>query len=78
MTEDDWKDIVRTNPMGNWLVLEYVCARMSDAKKDGSIINITSISTDLNRENLPSALAYATTKSAVNGLTQAFLFYFSL
>jgi NAD(P)-dependent dehydrogenase (short-subunit alcohol dehydrogenase family) len=68
LKEDEWNDIIRTNLTGTWLVSKYVCRLMRDARQGGSIINISSI-TGLNRGQLPGALAYAASKSAVNTMT---------
>ncbi|KAI8562535.1 hypothetical protein RHMOL_Rhmol03G0043300 [Rhododendron molle] len=69
LSEDEWNSTVKTNLTGTWLVSKYVCSRMRDAKKGGSVINISSIG-GLNRGHLPGSLAYSSSKAAVNLLTK--------
>lgn len=69
LTEEEWNDSFRTNLTGSWLVSKYVCIRMRDANRGGSIINIGSIA-GLNRGQLPGSLAYAASKSALNTMTK--------
>ncbi|KAF7149012.1 hypothetical protein RHSIM_Rhsim03G0036100 [Rhododendron simsii] len=69
LSEDEWNSTVKTNLTGTWLVSKYVCSRMRDAKKGGSVINISSIG-GLNRGHLPGSLAYSCSKAAVNLLTK--------
>lgn len=76
LTEDEWNDIIRTNLTGTWLVSKYVCRRMRDAQQGGSIINISSIA-GLERGQLPGALVYSASKTAVNTMTKV-IFYHTL
>ncbi|KAK9055482.1 hypothetical protein SSX86_026565 [Deinandra increscens subsp. villosa] len=69
LTEEEWDSTMKTNLTGTWLVSKYMCIRMRDAKRGGSIINIGSIS-GLDRGQLPGGLGYATTKAGVNTLTK--------
>ncbi|XP_058205355.1 uncharacterized protein LOC131319213 isoform X2 [Rhododendron vialii] len=69
LSEDEWNSTVKTNLTGTWLVSKYVCSRMRDAKKGGSVINISSIG-GLNRGHLPGSLAYSSSKVAVNLMTK--------
>ncbi|KAG8372144.1 hypothetical protein BUALT_Bualt12G0035800 [Buddleja alternifolia] len=69
LSEDEWNDIIKTNLTGTWLVSKYVCTRMRDAQKGGSVINISSIA-GLNRGQLPGSLVYAASKAAVNTITK--------
>ncbi|XP_047939697.1 3-oxoacyl-[acyl-carrier-protein] reductase FabG-like [Salvia hispanica] len=69
LSEDEWNDLIRTNLTGTWLVSKYVCRRMRDGGRGGSVINISSIS-GLERGQLPGGLAYAASKSAVNSMTR--------
>lgn len=69
LTEDEWHDLIRTNLTGTWLVSKYVCRRMRDDGRGGSVINISSIA-GLDRGQLPGGLAYAASKSAVNSITK--------
>ncbi|XP_073151330.1 uncharacterized protein [Henckelia pumila] len=68
LSEDEWENTIKTNLTGTWLVSKHVCTLMRDAKKGGSVINISSIA-GLNRGQLPGCLAYASSKTAVNALT---------
>ncbi|KAL0543931.1 hypothetical protein IC582_019036 [Cucumis melo] len=58
-----------TNLKGQWLVSKYVCILMNKANRGGSIINISSIS-GLDRALQRGALAYITSKAALNTLTK--------
>ncbi|KZV22476.1 carbonyl reductase [Dorcoceras hygrometricum] len=69
LTEDEWHNTFKTNLTGTWLVTKYVCALMCNAKKGGSVVNISSIA-GLNRGLVPGSLAYASSKTAVNALTK--------
>lgn len=68
LSEDEWDNTIKTNLTGTWLVSKYVCTLMCNAKKGGSVINISSIA-GLNRGMLPGCLAYASSKTAVKALT---------
>ncbi|XP_073156296.1 uncharacterized protein [Henckelia pumila] len=68
LSEDEWNKTIKTNLTGTWLVSKYVCTLMRDAKKGGSVINISSIA-GLNRGQLPGSLAYSSSKTAVHALT---------
>ncbi|KAK1412959.1 hypothetical protein QVD17_34596 [Tagetes erecta] len=67
--EKDWEYIYRTNLTGSWLVAKHVGLRMRKAKQGGSVINISSIA-GTNRVYLPGGVAYASSKAAVNTMTQ--------
>ncbi|KAK9061132.1 hypothetical protein SSX86_018312 [Deinandra increscens subsp. villosa] len=67
--EKDWEYIYRTNLTGSWLVAKHVGLRMRKAKRGGSVINISSIA-GTNRVYLPGGVAYASSKAAVNTMTQ--------
>lgn len=67
--ESDWNYIYRTNLTGSWLLAKHVCLRMRNAKKGGSVINISSIA-GTNRVFLPGGVAYASSKAAVNTMTK--------
>ncbi|RDY06442.1 fabG, partial [Mucuna pruriens] len=69
LTEEEWDQALRTNLTGTWLVSKYVCKRMRDAQKKGSIINISSIA-GVDRGQLPGGAAYASSKAGVNMLTK--------
>ena len=69
LSEEEWDQVVNTNLKGTWLVSKYVCIRMRDAERGGSIINISSIA-GLNRGQLPGGVAYASSKAGVNTLTK--------
>ncbi|XP_058208373.1 uncharacterized protein LOC131321401 [Rhododendron vialii] len=68
-SEEEWNSIFKINLTGTWLVSKYVCSQMCDAKKGGSVINISSIG-GLNRGLLPVSYAYCSSKAAVNTLTK--------
>ncbi|KAJ4823754.1 hypothetical protein Tsubulata_046458 [Turnera subulata] len=69
LSEEEWNQVMRTNLRGSWLVAKHVCMHMRDAKRGGSVINISSVD-GLNRGHLPGAIAYAASKSAVNTMTK--------
>ncbi|KAE9619754.1 hypothetical protein Lal_00038191 [Lupinus albus] len=69
LSEEEWNQVFKTNLTGTWLVSKYVCIRMRDAQRKGTIINISSVA-GLNRGNLPGGAAYASSKSGVNTLTK--------
>ncbi|XP_076913776.1 uncharacterized protein LOC143572513 [Bidens hawaiensis] len=68
LSEKGWDKTFGTNLKGSWLVSKYVGLKMV-ASKRGSIINISSTA-GLNRGHLPGALAYASSKSALNTMTK--------
>lgn len=72
LSEDEWNDIIKTNLKGTWLVTKYVCIRMRDAQKGGSVINVSSTA-GLNRGQLPGSLIYAASKAAVNTMTKVII-----
>ncbi|MED6204192.1 hypothetical protein PIB30_006948 [Stylosanthes scabra] len=69
LSEEEWDHVLRTNLTGSWLVAKYVCKRMCDAKRKGSVINISSTS-GLNRGHLPGAAGYASSKAGLITLTK--------
>ncbi|KAG6638537.1 hypothetical protein CIPAW_10G041800 [Carya illinoinensis] len=69
LSEEEWDQVFKTNLKGTWLVSKYVCTRMLDAERGGSIINISSIA-GLDRGQLPGGVAYASSKAGVNTLTK--------
>ncbi|KAJ9544059.1 hypothetical protein OSB04_023766 [Centaurea solstitialis] len=69
LSEEDWDRTFRTNVTGSWLVSKYVGLQMVASNQGGSIINISSTA-GLNRGHLPGALAYASSKSALNTMTK--------
>ncbi|KAK4363858.1 hypothetical protein RND71_015216 [Anisodus tanguticus] len=70
LSEEEWEHTFTTNLKGAWLVSKYVCRRMHDAKQGrGSVINNSSI-TGLNRVLVPGGLAYASSKIALDKLTE--------
>ncbi|XP_012574985.1 uncharacterized protein [Cicer arietinum] len=68
-SQKEWDDVFKTNLTGCWLVSKYVCKRMCDAQRKGSVINISSTA-GLNRGQLSGAVAYASSKAGVNMLTK--------
>ncbi|KAL0668873.1 hypothetical protein Bca4012_031577 [Brassica carinata] len=69
LTEDEWNTVLRTNLTGPWLVSKYVCSLMRDAKRGGSVINVSSIA-GLHRGLLPGGVAYACSKGGVDTMTR--------
>ncbi|XP_051135630.1 uncharacterized protein LOC127254530 [Andrographis paniculata] len=69
LSEKEWDEIVGTNMTGTWLVSKYVCMRMREAQRGGSIINISSIAS-VERGLLPGGLAYVSSKGSVNSITK--------
>ncbi|GAB4851774.1 hypothetical protein Ancab_031174 [Ancistrocladus abbreviatus] len=68
LSEEEWDAVHKTNTRGMWLVSKHVCLLMRKAKLQGSVINISSVG-GLNTTILPGAVAYNTSKAAVNSLT---------
>ncbi|XP_023743583.1 uncharacterized protein LOC111891748 [Lactuca sativa] len=69
LSEEEWNTTFRTNVTGSWLVSKYVGLQMVANNQGGSIINISSTA-GLTRGHLPGALAYASSKSALNTMTK--------
>ncbi|PON45377.1 Short-chain dehydrogenase/reductase [Parasponia andersonii] len=69
LSEDEWSNVMKTNLTGTWLVSKYICIRMRDGGRGGSVINISSIA-GLSRGQLPGATAYASSKAGLNSLTR--------
>ncbi|XP_024032117.1 uncharacterized protein LOC21397809 isoform X1 [Morus notabilis] len=69
LSEEEWNRVLRTNLTGTWLVSKFVCKRMRDAGRGGSVINISSIA-GVNRGHLPGGAAYASSKAGLNTLTK--------
>ncbi|MFS8001494.1 putative 3-oxoacyl-[acyl-carrier-protein] reductase [Helianthus anomalus] len=69
LKEEDWDRTFGTNVKGSWLVSKYVCQQMLASNQEGSIINISSIA-GLNRLLPHGAVAYASSKSALNTMTK--------
>ncbi|CAL0299303.1 unnamed protein product [Lupinus luteus] len=69
LSEEEWNEVFKTSLTGIGLVSKYVCIRMRDAQRKGTIINISS-NAGLNQGHLPGGSAYASSKSGVNTLTK--------
>lgn len=69
LKEDEWNTVVTTNLRGTWLVSKAVGKRMCEAKRGGSIINISSIG-GLWRGEVPGGLAYSASKAGINAMTK--------
>lgn len=69
ITEEEFNTTLRTNLTGSWLVSKSVCRRMRDANIQGSVINISSVA-GLNRVQFTGAVAYVTSKAAMDQLTR--------
>lgn len=70
LSEEEWNNVVKTNLTGTWLVSKYFCTHLRDAEREGSIINISSVS-GLNRGLKAGAVAYISSKTGLNALTKA-------
>lgn len=66
VTEDDWESIMATNAKGVYLAC-HVIGRHMVAGAGGSIINISSVSSD---PALSGVFVYSASKAAVNNMTQ--------
>uniref|UniRef100_D5ACM9 3-oxoacyl-[acyl-carrier-protein] reductase n=1 Tax=Picea sitchensis TaxID=3332 RepID=D5ACM9_PICSI len=69
LKEDEWNKVITTNLRGTWLVSKAVGKRMREAKRGGSIINISSIG-GLPRGELPGGIAYSASKAGINAMTK--------
>ncbi|KAK4346094.1 hypothetical protein RND71_036270 [Anisodus tanguticus] len=69
LSEEEWKNTLRTNLTGSWLVSKYIGRQMKAAKRGGSIINISSIS-GLNRALMRGGIAYSSSKAAMDSMTK--------
>ncbi|KAL3637128.1 hypothetical protein CASFOL_019427 [Castilleja foliolosa] len=69
LTEDEWENTVRTNMRGTWLVSKYICNFMREARRGGSVINISSIA-GLGRGQPTGGLIYVASKIAVDSMTK--------
>lgn len=67
-TDEDWSFVVDTNLKGAWIVAQEVARRMVQAKRPGSIINITSI---IGSRVTHLLSPYAAAKAGLKQLTQA-------
>ncbi|KAL3637126.1 hypothetical protein CASFOL_019425 [Castilleja foliolosa] len=70
LTEDEWNNTVRTNMRGTWLVSKFTCNLMREARRGGSVINISSIG-GLNRVQYPGGFVYDASKIAINSMTKS-------
>lgn len=69
LKEDEWNKVITTNLRGTWLVSKAVGKRMREAKRGGSIINISSIG-GLSRGEVPGGIAYSASKAGINAMTK--------
>ncbi|KAK2651849.1 hypothetical protein Ddye_011705 [Dipteronia dyeriana] len=69
LSEEEWNIVMKTNLTGAWLVSKYVCVRMRNANIGGSVINISSAA-GVHRGLLPGAVAYTSSKTALNTITE--------
>ncbi|XP_051138793.1 uncharacterized protein LOC127256699 [Andrographis paniculata] len=69
LSQDEWDKIIRTNLTGTWLVSNYVCQHMREARQGGCVINIATLG-GLNRVIFPGGDAYAASKTGVNTITK--------
>ncbi|KAL9295077.1 putative 3-oxoacyl-[acyl-carrier-protein] reductase [Arabidopsis thaliana] len=68
LSEDEWDNVFNTNLKGPWLVAKYVCVLMRDAKRGGSVINISSVAGV--RSIVPGGLAYSCSKGGVDTMSR--------
>ena len=67
LTDDQWTRLVDTNLRGAWLCSQIVCRRVTEAKRQASIVNIGSIQA---AKVLPGRTHYAPTKLGMEALTR--------
>jgi NAD(P)-dependent dehydrogenase (short-subunit alcohol dehydrogenase family) len=67
LSDDQWTRLVDTNLRGAWLCSQIFCARVVDAKRPASIVNIGSIQA---AKALPGRTHYAPTKLGMEALTR--------
>ena len=67
LTDDQWTRLVDTNLRGAWLCSQIVCRRVTEAKRQASIVNIGSIQA---ARVLPGRTHYAPTKLGLEALTR--------
>lgn len=67
ISEDEWDKILRVNLKSIFLACQIFAKRMIDAKLNGSIINVSSASSDL---PLSKVFTYSITKAGVNNMTR--------
>lgn len=73
-TDADWDWVVGTNLKGAWIVAQEVARRMVQAKRPGSLINITSI---LGSRVTSLLTPYIAAKAGLKNLTQALALEFA-
>jgi NAD(P)-dependent dehydrogenase (short-subunit alcohol dehydrogenase family) len=66
LTFEDWKDTLQTNLLAPFFLVQSLLPELESAA--GSVVNISSIHEKLTK---PGFVAYATSKSALSGLTRA-------
>nr|POF03416.1 3-oxoacyl-[acyl-carrier-protein] reductase fabg [Quercus suber] len=69
LSEEEWNKVFETNLTGTWLVLKYICIRMRDAERGGSIINVSSVA-GLDRGQWTGGVAYSSSKAGLNTFTK--------
>ncbi|XP_047333245.1 3-oxoacyl-[acyl-carrier-protein] reductase FabG-like [Impatiens glandulifera] len=69
LSEKEWKNTIKTNLTGAWVVARNVAKLMAKDGICGCIINISSIS-GLNRVYTPGGAAYCASKAALQNLTK--------
>jgi NAD(P)-dependent dehydrogenase (short-subunit alcohol dehydrogenase family) len=67
-SESDWDAVLNTNLKGAWLVTRAAARHLIDAKKPGTIVNITSI---LGERVAGNVAAYTASKAGLTQLTKA-------
>jgi len=73
-SDDDWNAVMDTNLRGAWIVAQEAAKRLVDAKKNGSIVNISSIYAS---RVSPGVVPYTVSKAGVKHLTKVLALEFA-
>jgi glucose 1-dehydrogenase/3-oxoacyl-[acyl-carrier protein] reductase len=67
MTDQQWNDVTMVNLCGSWMCSQVFCRCVTDARRQGAIVNIGSIQA---ARVLPGRTHYAPSKLAIEALTR--------
>jgi len=67
MTDQQWADVTNVNLKSGWLCSQVFCKRVTEAKREGVIVNVGSIQAG---KVLPGRTHYAPSKLAIEALTR--------
>lgn len=67
MKDDQWDSVIDVNLKGTFLTTRYVCQKLMEAKKSGSIVNVSSVSAKIGNFGQAN---YVASKAAVEGFTR--------